>query len=454
LATLTQIAPPVKKRRAKPTNRDILAHLFMAAWLCVILQGALRKWVAPGAGFLYLLQDVPLVLAYVYALWKGLIWGGKLAWMCLIVSFVLALHTMLQLIFVDLRPRTAIIGLHQYVFYLPILFLAPVCYNHKNRERFIRWNMLIIVPMSLIAALQSRAPAAAWINRTSNGEDTGLGGIGIDKVRATGTFNFTVTYAIWCGFAVGLVLGEWLSPPSRRIFKSKAMLLLCTMGAIVAPLVSGSRLAVLLAGLAFVGGFVSVIVTRNVRLILRFSAVVLLLPILVVVGYYAAPTSFQAVLDRFSGEGAQQEMGSRVEKMVTAFSYASRYSVLGVGIGYGIPAANPGANAFNLSENESIRIIGELGTYTGVAVIAVRYICGVLLFFACIRALQLPRGHALPHALPLMFTMAPTLAVGELTSAAPVVATQLYFWIAIILSALLFRREPIEASLLQMSKTR
>src|ERR1700722_20715324 len=119
---MTQTAPPIaKRRRAKQTPRDFLANLFMAAWILVLLQGALRKWAFQGANFLYLIQDVPLILAYVYAFWKGLVWGGKLAWTMIVIAIVLSIQTMLQLIFADLTSRTALIGLHHYIFYLPIL---------------------------------------------------------------------------------------------------------------------------------------------------------------------------------------------------------------------------------------------------------------------------------------------------------------------------------------------
>jgi hypothetical protein len=454
LATLTQAAPRAIKQRTRRTNRDQLASLFMAAWICILLQGALRKWIFPGSAALYLIQDVPLTFAYVFALWKGLVWGGKLAWMCVLVSAALAIQTMLQVIFGNLQLRTAVMGLHQYIYYLPILFLVPVCFNFKHRRRFIRWNMLVIVPMALIAALQSRAPSGAWINRTSAGEDTGLGGLSAGHVRATGTFNFTVSYAIWCGFAVGLVMGEWLLPPARRSFQSKAMLIICTMGAIVATLVSGSRVAVMLAAAAFLGGFAAVIVTRNVRLIVRFTAVTILLPLLVVISYFAAPSNFDAVVARFSGEGNQQSIEQRIDKMFTAFTWAASYSGLGVGIGVGIPAANPGHVAFVLSENESIRIVQEMGTYTGTILVLLRDAAGILLVLVSFRALQLAQGNRLPHAVPLAFSAAPTIMVGDLTHSAPVTATQAYFWTALILGALLFRHEPVPPGTSQLSKKR
>jgi hypothetical protein len=456
---MTQAAPRVEKRREKQTPRDILAHIFMAAWICVLLQGALRKWVFPGFNILYLIQDVPLLMAYVWAFWKGLVWTGKVTWLCITLAAVLSIQTLLQIIFVNLNLRTAVIGLHHYTFYLPILFLLPVCYNFKHRQRFIRWNLMIIVPMALLAALQSRAPKGAWINRTSAGDDTGFGLTG-DTVRATGTFNFTQTYSIWCGFAVGIVLGEWLLPPGRRCFKSRLALLLCTLGALLATMVSGSRTAVLLGVLAFLGGFASVVVTRNIRLIVRYAAVIVLLPVLVLAAFFAAPAAFNGVVARFSGEGYQEDLIVRTEHMFLAFMTVPEYSPLGVGIGYGIPAANPAAGSGGsvggilLSEHETIRGVQEMGTYTGTLLVALRYASGFLLLYAALRSLVLPRNHGLPHALPLAFTLVPTLMVGELARSAPVVAPQIFFAIALILSATLFRAEPIPTALTQKSKTR
>jgi hypothetical protein len=442
---MTLAAPRTIKRRQKQTSRDILAHLFMAAWICVLMQGALRKWFFPGAAILYLIQDVPLMMAYVWALWKGLVWTGKLGWTCVVIAIVLGIQAMLQIIFVDLKLRTALVGWHHYVFYLPILFVAPVCYNFKHRRNFLRWNMLSIIPMAMIATIQSRSPKAAWINRTSAGDDTGFG-LATDTVRATGTFNFTLTYSIWCGFAVGIVLGEWLLPPERRAFKSKIILLVCTLSAMLATMVSGSRTAIGLAGLAFLGGFATVVVTRNVKLIMRFSAVLVLLPVLAVISSIAAPASFNALLNRFSGEGYQGEIETRLEHMFLGFTYASGFSVLGAGIGYGIPAANPGMGAaigIVLSEHETIRIVQELGSFTGTALVAMRYVAGIWLIFASFKCVWLPRGHSFPHAVPLAFAVAPILMVGELVRSAPLVATETYFAIALGLGAVLFRHEPL-----------
>jgi hypothetical protein len=451
---MTQAAPREKKRRLPQTPRDVLAHIFMAAWICVLLQGALRKWVFPGLAILYLIQDVPLLIAYIYALWKGLVWGGKLASMCILIAITLSVETMVQIIFGNISVRTAVVGLHHYIFYLPILFLAPVSFNFKHRRRFVRWNLLILIPMALLATLQSRAPKGAWINRTSAGDDTGFGLAG-DVVRATGTFNFTAFYSVWVGLAAAMVVGEWLLPPSQRSFKSKILLLVFTLSVALAAMVSGSRLAVVVAGLAFVGGFAAVVVTRNARLILRFAIVLLCMPILVGIAYVAAPASFNGLVARFSGDNYQQDMNTRVVHGLLGFTYAARFSYIGAGIGYGIPAANPSLGmGIVLSENETIRIIEEIGSFTGNAIVVLRYASTLVLIGVGFRALLLNRRHSFPHAVPLAFTAAPTLMVGELTRSAPVLSTMTFFIIALILGAILFRQEPLALTTAPLSVTR
>jgi len=64
----------------------------------------------------------------------------------------------------------------------------------------------------------------------------------------------------------------------------------------------------------------------------------------------------------------------------------------------------------------------------------------ILLAFRC---MKLPGGHSFPHALPLAFSAAPAIVVGELVRSAPVLATQIYFCIALMLGAVLFKREPL-----------
>jgi hypothetical protein len=207
--------------------------------------------------------------------------------------------------------------------------------------------------------------------------------------------------------------------------------------------------------LAFLGGFATVVITRNVKLSVRFGAVLVLMPVLAGVAYLAAPKSLEGVADRFSNEGAPEEFEVRIEHMLLGFVYVPKFSVLGVGTGYGIPAANPAASVgIVLSEHEPIRMVMELGTFMGSALVLLRYGASVILILASFHAMMLPRWHSFPHAVPLALVLAPTLLFGELIRSAPAISTQVFFCIALISSAILFRREPLDFASAQLSKMR
>lgn len=454
MATLIQALPPAKALRPGATSRDVLANMFLATWICVILAGAVRKWMFPGVQILYLLQDVPLVIAYAYALSKGLFWAGWLAWACIIGSLLLCMQGLLQVIVINLSWVTAIIGLHHYIIYLPILFIAPVCFNFKHRRRFLRFNLLSTIPMAAIAVLQARSPQAAWINRTTSGA-TAFSIGGSDAFRASGTFNFALPFAVWCGVVVSLVIGEWLQSPTQRSFKSRILLIICTISACVATEVSGSRSAVFAAALAFLGGFLAVLLTRRTKLIVNFIVLTVLLPVLGGLAYLIAPASVMGNLNRFSGEENHRDLAHRSEYMAVGFVTATDLSLLGKGVGVGIQAANvESANAYvvTLSENDTMRGVEELGTFTGTILDLARYFGAIAFVLMGVRTLlQTP---SVGYGLPLALSTIPTLAFGDLWRTAPMIATQVYFCIAFLLGTILFRREALGFETLNQLRTR
>jgi hypothetical protein len=94
-----------------------LTKLYFATFWAILLTGAVRKWVLPGVTVLYLLQDVPIGLAYVYALWRGLFDRGQLMLVVLLLSATLTLQALVQIIFSEHTAVVAFIGLHNCLFY-------------------------------------------------------------------------------------------------------------------------------------------------------------------------------------------------------------------------------------------------------------------------------------------------------------------------------------------------
>jgi len=182
---------------------------------------------------------------------------------------------------------------------------------------------------------------------------------------------------------------------------------------------------------------------------------IVILPILTAGAYFVAPLAFSGLIERFSGEENQREMTSRMTDLTFNFLFMSSRAMIGEGIGNGIQAAHVGsASAYDISlaEMENLRLVQELGPISGGAVVLMRYVAGIYLLIASCRLLKVASARLSP-VLPLAFTLAPTLMIGELIRSAPVVATQAYFFVSLICGVIVFRREPL-SSISVMNLTR
>lgn len=417
------------------SSERTMARLFFASFWTVVFTGAVRKWIFPGASIFYLLQDIPIGLAYLYALWTGLYVRGYILIGMLLLSFLLALQSVIQIIAIGLPPFVAFVGLHNYLFYLPIMVVFPVCLIAKYREKFVYWNLILSIPMCVLAIAQAESPKSAWVNRTSEGEAFGLPGV--DVARVSGTFNFTVFYGIWVAIAVALCIGEWLLPIERRAIRKTWLLIACTFAVNVCHLISGSRSAIALAAAAILGGFVGAVVLGSSRAILAIGGICFLLPVGAAATYFISPTEYNTVMDRFSGESGQSDIKNRLGLGVLGWVTEPKLSLIGAGIGMGVDASHVGsANTYNftydLSEADTIRTVMECGTPVGMIYMITRTI---LLAGMILLSLSIARAGSSPHVIPLSFCLFAQAYQGDLTRAATMTASQVMIGYAFILSA-------------------
>lgn len=455
-----------EKLRDRLASLDTLASLFMFSWVIILLQGAIRKWLVPGFSAAYFLEDIPILVAYIYAMYKGIVWIGGVLYFVVGISLMLCLQALMQVIIIHYNFISALVALHHYIFYLPMLFLLPACMTRNNIRKFLRLNLVIIIPMTLIALVQSVSPRNAWINQTAAGDEIGRAfGVSLDIARTSGTFNFTLPFSIWCGIAAAMVVGEWLQPPERRSLRSRTLLLIISLCIALSTITSGSRTAIFLVILALLGAMAATLVLGNAKVTVRIAAILLSIPFLGAVAYLVAPASIDALEGRFTQAGAGEEMSTRVLTMTVGFLLYPDFDLLGHGIGLGIPAAEVGAkfmpnDAFwrvgspYISEWDNIRAVQSLGNIVGIIVVLARYGAGILLFMASFRALLLPRSQSWPHAVPLAFTLLPTLMIGDMVHSAPIDAPQMYYCTAIILSSFLYRQESFSYTQLSQLETR
>ena len=421
-----------------------VAQFFFATFWTLVFTGSIRKWIFPGVSAFYLLQDVPITLAYLYAAFNGMFSRGYLFFITLLISAVVFLQAMLQLIALGISPVIVVVGIHHYLYYLPMLLIFPLGLTPKYRRNFIRWNLWLTLPMGVLCVAQAMAPNTAWVNRTSEGDAMSLPGS--DIARICGTYNFGVFFGIWLSLALALCLGEWLLPYHQRVIRNRLLLPISTFTLVLIALASASRQNILLCAAAACGAFLAAALIRSIRVIAVLAIFILSLPLIAGLTYIISPSEFNIVHDRFTGSAGQRDIKNRLGENVYGWLTEPEVSLIGKGVGLGVDAAHIGSvDAYNftyeLSELDSIRNVMELGTPVGLLYVALRYVLSIgMILLAC----RLVR--ASPHTLPIACVMFGQV-LADLTRAATMTATQVMIGYSFILGVYLYPYDEPEPAL-------
>lgn len=391
----------------------------------------------PHVAALYLFQDIPIAMAYFYALRTGLFEVGPLFAGTMLLGVILTFQALAQIILVGLDPVVAIVGLHHYFFYLPMLLIFPLGLTEKYRRDFIRWNLLLSIPMCILVVAQAQSPTQAFINRTSEGDAMGLPGV--EVARVSGTFNFVAFFGIWVGMAFALCMGEWLLRRERRVFKGRWLLIVCTFSLSICCLASGSRQTIFLTAASLVGAFIASIVLGSSRAMLAIGGIFLLLPIAAGATYLISPAEFNTVSERLTGERGSSDSQQRILGSLYLWLTEPPFSLTGAGIGLGVDASHVGsANSYmytyDLSEGDTTRNVMELGTPVGLFYLTIRFgfLIGMILL-----SIKIVRSGSAPHVLPISLIMC-AQALADLTRAATMTSTQVMVGYAFILGVRMY----------------
>ncbi len=429
-------APPQGKHLAQ--QRSLLRLFFATYWL-VVFTGAIRKWLFPSQQILYLLQDIPVALAYLYALGTGLFTRSFLALGVAVLSTALIVHGLIQVILLDLSIKVLLIGLHNYIFYLPMLLVFPLVMDSAGRQKYIRWNLILNLPMTLLVVAQSRASGTAFINRTTAMK--GFGGLGGDLARTTGTFNFVAFYTIWLAIVFALCMGEWLVPPHRRAC-GKLLLVSSTIGTLLSTIVSGSRSSLGVAAIVLVVAMFAGASMRAFRPMLITGGVLLLLPAVLLIATQLSPAMLRAFQARTTDSANVRETKGRIFDYLTGF-IPQRFDPIGAGLGMGVNAAHVGERGgyevtYTLDELDLPRTLDELGTFTGSFYDVMRMGMAVGIVILGIFLLTKQQD---PHSLMISVLVLTELYVGDITRNSSMTATQIYLGASFVLGSLYFPHE-------------
>ncbi|HEV8630106.1 MAG TPA: hypothetical protein VGV61_07300 [Thermoanaerobaculia bacterium] len=227
-----------------------------AVMVLLIFEGALRKWVFPGAEqLLYFAKDILLLGCYV-----GYFRSQAARRYRLPVSP--ALLVLLSLgaawgafeIFNPNLPNmlVGIAGFKAYFLYVPMMFLLPACFDSDEQVvAFLRRYVLLGIPVGVLALLQFASPASSGLNAYARSSEEGYVATfgSSEHVRVTATFPFITGYTSYLLASAILLLAllgasRWRYQPNRKLY-------LCLGFTVLGMLMSGSRGPVFMLALLF-----------------------------------------------------------------------------------------------------------------------------------------------------------------------------------------------------------
>jgi hypothetical protein len=345
-----------------------VGKFFIAVFLIVLFEGAVRKWIWGSATIPLLgMRDLIVVLAvfwgFLHRYFDARATGETILifWTVLIIVW-----TFIQMLS-GLQPLiVGVIGFRFWVLYLWFALLCAKTLNWQDIEylfKLFSFTLLFMVPLALV---QFMSPPLSFINRQAGGDDQGIFTVIADIVRTTGTFSFTAGYTTYLAFVTPVVL--WLMAGGLKASFNPLLRLLIIGLFFVGVLISGSRGAIMTT-LFFTGMWFLALVFTNKIPTLSPAKMLFGLAGFVVLFFLLFPVmerAYEANTQRFENAAASEDVGQRVIGMyMGADATWEQFAVLGYGIGAGANASRgfmTGTNnGFLLGESEIDRVLNEGG---------------------------------------------------------------------------------------------
>lgn len=343
-----------------------------AAWRCldvffllIIVEGAIRKWIAPGIGvplqvFRDLLPFTALLLVANDKAYVSFLRVPKFLPPLLSLYFILGVLQTLNPSLPDIL--VAVLGLRTHFAYVPLFFLIPGYLGnlHQTLNKFSLLIMLAI-PIMVLAAYQSMLAPSHWLNTYASGEQANAlyGDLGL--VRATGTFAYITGFQVFSQTILALSWALLLPAVSKQLSVRRFWLIWVGFSAaLIGCVASGSRGALMSAFALSV--LVFVVYTRRNGLRLRFIPILTLGTVGALYGGYKQVAAFY---DRTIN------VSSDLQNRIWLLYFEWLEPVTDNPLGYGIGAAHQQAGSlvgqdlgFGLGyENELTRVAQELGIF-------------------------------------------------------------------------------------------
>ena len=317
-----------------------------AAFVVLLLEGAIRKWVFPqGQELVYFFKDVLLLGPYLKFLLSP---DPELrAYRLDIPTFGIGILALLLVPFA-LNPNIGsvllgVYGMKIYLYYLPLIYMMPFLFRTRDEMvRQLTWYVMLAIPICLLGLAQWQAGPSSPLNVYAQQQSMGEGGpsgFGFgEKVRITGTFSYITGHTTFVIFFTALLLFLLSLKETRRkwIFIGLCAPLLLANG-----LMSGSR-AFLYVDALILSGFILAGLSGKIGLSKNFLSILVAGMIVCAAGgAYFFYDAYKYMSMRTAGSG--DTLKTRVIDHPLA-SLEAGLKEAGVG-GYGIGTTHPAMEA-------------------------------------------------------------------------------------------------------------
>lgn len=394
---------PVKLTNFKMTliqqERTALRQLKKLVWLYLLLlifEGALRKWVLPGLATPLLLVRDPIAIVLIIMAWRNGFLGRNIYVTIMVLISFLALFTALFVGHGNLI--VALYGVRTLILHFPLIFIIGNIFDRDDVIKMGKFVVWVTIPITILLVYQFYSPQSAWVNKGVGG-DTVQGFQGaLGFFRPSATFSFSNGTALFYSFSACYIFYFWLSP-NKNV--NKLLLISASIAlAMSIPLsISRSLLFFILVTVGFIVIGVSRTPRSMFRIILITFAIIGLFALLSQVSIFQTAT--EAFTTRFtqasdSEGGLQGTLGSRyLGGMFNSFDSdrqkTGEIPLFGYGIGMGTNVGSQlltGKIDFLIAEGEWGRLVGEMGLFMAIAVIAIRILVCVKLGMASFKRLK------------------------------------------------------------------
>lgn len=224
-----------------------------AVVVLLVLEGALRKWVFPGAqDLVYFGKDVLLLGAYAGYLQDRS--RPRVAVPRLLASMLAAGAVLGALQVFNPRlptPLVGLLGFKAYFFYVPLAWIVPAVFSAPALLfQRLRQYLLLAIPIGVLSAAQFLSPADSVLNAYARSGGGGVSTFGSSThVRVTATFSYISGYSSYLLAVVMLVLA--LLAANKWRIRGNIALYLCLVSALGGLFTTGSRGPLLMLALLF-----------------------------------------------------------------------------------------------------------------------------------------------------------------------------------------------------------